>query len=116
MKSVHQFLYNAMLGASVADEARRKRDELGADTIPQVLTDDIKRSINAHIPTFIGIARASKTYRQWQHTVLNVLGVRAPTQLDLIPDDEELFIDTDSGGYELAESDQCDEAKGEDSK
>lgn len=91
MAAVHQFLYNAMLGTEMADMARARRDELGADTIPQVLSDSVRTAIKAHLPMFVGMARSAQSYRQWQSMVLNVLGVKAPTQLELLPDDEDLF-------------------------
>ncbi len=95
MATVHSFLYNAMLGSEVVEIARAKRDELGAETIHQALSESVRSSVKSYLPTFVGMARASKSYRQWQSLVLNVLGVKAPTQLDLLPDDEDLFISSE---------------------
>jgi hypothetical protein len=83
MKRTHEFLYNAML-SKVADEARKRRAETGAKTLPQVFSEEAKRSVSSWMPTFVGLARGAQTMTQWKVLVLNVLNLKAPVQLALL--------------------------------
>jgi hypothetical protein len=80
MKGIHEWLYDAVFGKLLADKAREARNSTGAKTITQVLADETKKTLASYMPTFVGLARSASSIDQWKSMVLNVLGVKAPTQ------------------------------------
>lgn len=88
MKGIHEWLYDTVFGKLLADKAREVRNATGAKTIPQVLADETKKTLASYMPTFVGLARSASSMGQWKSMVLNVLGVKAPTQTDFPFDDE----------------------------
>lgn len=76
MKGVHRDLYDVLLGTSVANEARARRDELEAETIPQVLDDQLRDAIADHLTLLVNIAEDADSYSEWLQRVARIVRKR----------------------------------------
>jgi hypothetical protein len=103
MKGIHQFIYDCALG-QLADAARNRRDALGADTIPQVLTDEVKRSLRSHWGAILGAAREAIDLAQFKRLVASIFRTtvravedsQARRRLEDVPEQGDLFKNPDA--------------------